>query len=332
MNKFGYSILLGLSAVAAAVWLKGDFFPFILWWAVIGVCGLVFLPAGISIFKNLNDKGYLFSKTLGILSAAYLLWLLSSLKILAFGSIGAYVCLLVIALSIFSVSVFKTQFIQFFKSPENVSLVILEETLFFVCLLFWTILRGQKPEINGLEKFMDFGFINSIIRSPYAPPTDMWMAGSPINYYYFGQYIAAFLTVLTGIKAAITYNLMMATVFAFTFVLSFSLVFNIIRSFHPIVKKPIKKNVYKSSKLPGQYAALTGGLIGAFAVSMAGNLHSVIYSVIIPAVQKLNNYTGEQKAYWFPDATRYIGYNPPTNDKTIHEFPLYMVFMTAINL
>ena len=179
MNKYGYSILFAIAAIFAAVWLKGDFGPFMLWWAVIGLCGIVFLPAATSIFRSLNDKGYLFSKTLGILTATYLLWLLSSLKILPFGSTGAFICLMVIAAVVFMVPAFRTQFVQFFKVSDNVKLIILEETVFFICLLFWTILRGQKPEISGLEKFMDFGFINSIIRSPYAPPTDMWMAGSP---------------------------------------------------------------------------------------------------------------------------------------------------------
>lgn len=28
-------------------------------------------------------------------------------------------------------------------------------------------------------------------------------------------------------------------------------------------------------------------------------------------------------SYWFPDATRYIGFNPDVPDKTIHEFPCY---------
>ena len=40
----------------------------------------------------------------------------------------------------------------------------------------------------------------------------------------------------------------------------------------------------------------------------------------------LKNLTGREEInynYWFPDATRYIGYNPETNDKTIHEFPSY---------
>ena len=32
----------------------------------------------------------------------------------------------------------------------------------------------------------------------------------------------------------------------------------------------------------------------------------------------------ETASYWFPDATRYIGYNPVNDsDKTIHEFPCY---------
>lgn len=331
MKKFGYLILFAAAVIVAAAWLKGDFAPFMLWWAVIALCGIIFLPAGISIFKGMNDKGYLFSKSLGIITATYLLWLLSSLRILPFGSAGAYACLLAVGLAIFLIPVFRTQFIQFFKVPGNVNLIILEEALFFICLLFWTILRGQKPEISGLEKFMDFGFINSVIRSPFAPPTDMWMAGSPINYYYFGQYITAFLTVLTGITPAITYNLMMATLFAFTFVLSFSLIFNVIRSFYPIVIKPLRKNAGKTVKVPGKHAALTGGLIAAFAVSMSGNLHSVIFSVIVPAVRKLGNYKGETKAYWFPDATRYIGYNPPTNDKTIHEFPLYSFVVSDLH-
>ena len=40
-----------------------------------------------------------------------------------------------------------------------------------------------------------------------------------------------------------------------------------------------------------------------------------------PFLQKL---TGQEPdSYWFPDATRYIGFNPDVPDKTIHEFPCY---------
>ena len=67
------------------------------------------------------------------------------------------------------------------------------------------------------------------------------------------------------------------------------------------------------------YAA---GFTAGLAVSIAGNMHYVIYAQIIPWIEKL---TGQEvSSYWFPDATRYIGYNPyREEDRTIHEFPCY---------
>ena len=63
------------------------------------------------------------------------------------------------------------------------------------------------------------------------------------------------------------------------------------------------------------------GIIAGLSVSIAGNMHYVVYSKIIPWIQKLQG--KEADSYWFPDATRYIGYNPDVPDKTIHEFPCY---------
>ena len=78
-----------------------------------------------------------------------------------------------------------------------------------------------------------------------------------------------------------------------------------------------KKNNGFKKALPAVAGALSG-----VAVSIAGNMHYVIYAQIIPFIQKL---TGQEvDSYWFPDATRYIGFNPENEvDKTIHEFPCY---------
>ena len=78
-----------------------------------------------------------------------------------------------------------------------------------------------------------------------------------------------------------------------------------------------KKNDGFKKALPAVAGALSG-----VAVSIAGNMHYVIYAQIIPFIQKL---TGQEvDSYWFPDATRYIGFNPENEvDKTIHEFPCY---------
>jgi len=44
---------------------------------------------------------------------------------------------------------------------------------------------------------------------------------------------------------------------------------------------------------------------------------------VLPLIHKIQG-VAETASYWFPDATRYIGYNPVNeSDKTIHEFPCY---------
>ena len=62
---------------------------------------------------------------------------------------------------------------------------------------------------------MDFGFMQAMMRSTTLPAQDMWYAGKPFNYYYGGQYLAVFLTKLTGTNVEVTYNLMRTMVAAF---------------------------------------------------------------------------------------------------------------------
>ena len=150
-----------------------------------------------------------------------------------------------------------------------------------------------------------------MMRSKTLPATDLWYSGGKINYYYGGQYFAVFLTRLSGTKVELTYNLMRTFVAGLAFILPFSLV-------RQMVKDRLgKKNDGFKKALPAVAGALSG-----VAVSIAGNMHYVIYAQIIPFIQKL---TGQEvDSYWFPDATRYIGFNPENEvDKTIHEFPCY---------
>ena len=157
---------------------------------------------------------------------------------------------------------------------------------------------------------MDYGFMEAMMRSTTLPARDLWYSEGTINYYYGGQYFAVFLTKLTGSKVELTYNLMRTFVAAFAFVLPFSLV------------RQMSVDRLKGS-LTGKKRCVpaVAGIIAGLSVSIAGNMHYVVYSKIIPWLQKLQG--KEADSYWFPDATRYIGYNPDVPDKTIHEFPCY---------
>src|SRR5699024_9110994 len=93
-------------------------------------------------------------------------------------------------------------------------------------LLFlgWTYLAAFHAEAYGTEKFMDYGFMASMMRSTQLPAPDIWYGGEAINYYYGGQYFAVFLTKLTFTRIQETYHVMRTLVAALAFVLPFALV------------------------------------------------------------------------------------------------------------
>ena len=106
----------------------------------------------------------------------------------------------------------------------HLDLVYAEELLFFAAFLLWTYFAGFHPAAYGTEKFMDYGFMEAMMRSKTLPATDLWYSQGKINYYYGGQYFAVFLTKLSGAKVELTYNLMRTFVAGLAFAMPFSLV------------------------------------------------------------------------------------------------------------
>ncbi|MDP4176830.1 MAG: DUF2298 domain-containing protein [Bacillota bacterium] len=286
-----------------------DFSLVIQFWLWILLLTMPFIPLTNYIFKNFFDKGYLFSKTIGIVISSFILWFLSSLKIAPFERVPIFVIIIILYAGAF-VLLFKIKKINKLSeilNKKDLKIFIAEEILFLIGICFWSYVRGFKPEINGLEKYMDFGFINALLKSKYMPPIDIWFAGKNINYYYYGHYICAFLTKLSGIPSSYTYNIMLATVFSFCLCLTFSIASNM-----TFIKE--KENLKK---------VIIAGVVSALLVTFAGSLHTFCYTAGIHIEKSMGLFNGDIPNYFYPDATRYIGYNPDTNDKTIHEFPLY---------
>jgi YYY domain-containing protein len=166
--------------------------------------------------------------------------------------------------------------------------------------------KAHEPSIRGLEKFMDYGFMQSILNARYFPAPDMWWAGGYINYYYFGHLVTALLTKISGLSLAYTFNLMLATLFALTATMSFSIGYQLTQ----------RKKVFS-------------GILTAFLVTLAGNMQT-IYAFT-------KGYTGEDvkpfwtlfgkidlNGYWYANATRFIPF-------TIHEFPSYSFVVSDVH-
>lgn len=284
--------------------MTGDINFILVWWLVLFLIGVVSIPLGHLIFEKFTDLGYGLLKTLGVLLISYLVFLAGIFKILPFERTTIVLFLFLFVLV--NATVFfkkREEIIRGLK--EKVKVLITQEVLFTAGFVIWALVRGFHPEINGLEKFMDYGFMNSILNSRFLPPPDMWFAGEPINYYWFGHLTTAVMTKLTNVPSGVAYNLAIAGILGVVLTSSFSIISTLIST---LKLKRVKK------------AAFAAGLISAIILTFGGNFHTPIYAL-----------KDGVENYWYPDATRFIGYNPETNDKTIHEFPIYSFVVSDLH-
>jgi len=293
-----------------------DFIFIFSWWFTIFCLGLLSLPIIFYFFNKFWDYGYVFSKTLSLILSTYLILVFGIFKLIPFNNIGLFIIIFILILFDVIFLINQKRYLWFFNIIKSkYRLFIFQEVIFLTILVAWSFVRGFAPNIEGLEKYMDWGFVNSALRSKFLPPQDMWFSGEVINYYYFGHLIFALITRLSQVSSSIGYNLSIATVCALTFVSTFSLSSNLV--YLSIKKKKFSKYI-------------AAGLISALLLTFGGNLHSVYKIVQLNYSQNNNKIvltkSAIQKAadsYWYPDATRFIGHDPDTKDKTIHEFPIY---------
>lgn len=288
------------------------------WWLMLLVFGVLFFPFSASFFKNFLDKGYIFAKILGIGVISYVIFVLGTYHVVSFTYVHSIFILFLIGGLFFVIGVFR---LKLFDLKKSIFLFILEEIIFLISLFFWVFIKAHQPDIRGLEKFMDFGFINSILRSSYFPARDMWFTPFTINYYYFGHLVTAVLTKLSNIPSAVTFNLMLCTIFAFCFTASFSMGLNLFFTWAKHIDTA--KKIFRRS--------LFCGFLTAILVTFAGNLHSIY--VFFQPYQTTNPLPFWQlpislwtlpNSYWYPNATRFI-FN------TIHEFPIYSFVVSDLH-
>ena len=259
-----------------------------------------------------EDRGWLFSKVLAIAVTGFLTWLLVAVEILPF---TAAVCVGVsVAVGILCAVLFHVQLkhgIECYPSGKMQLIFRGGAFCFFGIFLLWTYLAGFRPQAYGTEKFMDYGFMEAMMRSKTLPARDLWYSQGTNQLLLWRAVFCSVLTKLTGSRVEVTYNLMRTFVAAFAFVYPFSL-----------VRQMTKDRLYGRLDGKKKYLPSLAGVTAGIAVSIAGNVHYIVYRCVLPLIRKIQG-VAETASYWFPDATRYIGYNPDVPDKTIHEFPCY---------
>jgi YYY domain-containing protein len=216
------------------------------WWLTIQGFGLAGLPLARWLFRSLPDRGYAFAKSLGLLLAGYLAWLLAMLGLAPFGRALVIVCALAAGLAGLLLAKDPRPEARDAKAQpptaiaQNLAairdwlvaewrLVLAYEALFALALVFLALLRSYNPAPWGTERPMDYALFNAIRISPSFPPHDPWLSGYSINYYYFGYLLMAVVSLASGIGEGTAYNLSLALIFALTALGVAGVVVNLIR-------------------------------------------------------------------------------------------------------
>jgi YYY domain-containing protein len=239
-------------------------FQVAVWWLIVLAFGLAALPLTMRIFRWLPERGYAFSKAVGLLLVSYLLWLGAISGVLVNDAGGILLAFLLLA----GISTWiglrhgpvRAQLTAFWQANRWHILTV--ETLFLLAFLGWALVRAYAPDkilpVYG-EKYMEIAFLNGVLNSPHFPPLDPWLAGYGISYYYFGYVMMAVMTRLSGVLPTVAFDLFDALLFGLTAVTAYGVTASMV-----------------STAKGGKQAANAAGLFGALLVVGIGNLGGLV--------------------------------------------------------
>ena len=302
-------------------------------WALVEVLGLLCLPLTITVFHNLPDRGWAFSKAIGLALLAFCVWLpLMWVQVLPFSRLFiAGVLLILTAFSMIGFIRVRRDLAELVSA--NIFYIAVCEAIFLgmVFLLGW--IRSYGPDIRSFEMFMDEGFLAAIMRSPHFPPNDMWLSGYSINYYYYAHFTIATLAKLLGQSPSIAFNTGICIFFGLTAVNLFGVSCNIVSW----ARHQRSRNTASAFSRERQSAAVTrNNEVGpdrpdTVFPPLAGAIPYGLFTMIMGQV--LGNLASTQQwwklhddlppLYWF-DASRVI-------DKTINEFPAFSFLLSCFH-
>src|SRR5258706_187096 len=294
--------------------------------ALVEVLGIICLPLTITVFHNLPDRGWAFTKAIGIALLAFCVWLpLMYVQSLPFSQLFIFgVLLILVALNLIGfIRVWRT-LVQFVRS--NISYIIVCEVMFLgmVFLLGW--IRSYGPDIRINEMFMDEGFLAAIMRSPHFPPNDMWLSGYSINYYYYAHYTIAVLAKLLGQPSFVAFNTGISTFFGLTAVSLFGVTCNIVALARYRRKRARTATVAVPYTADGQSArpdTVYPPLLGTVPYGLLTLIMGLILGNLASTQQWWIQHGDLPPLYWY-DPSRVV-------DKTINEFPAFSFLLSCFH-
>ncbi|MHB8806727.1 MAG: DUF2298 domain-containing protein [Anaerolineaceae bacterium] len=321
------------------------------WYLLILALGWINYPITSLLLSKLKNRGYAFSKILGLLLWGFLYWITNIFHLLPntlFGAISAL--LLIAAINLFIFLRKKEEIKKAFLEDKGYNLVI--ELLFLVAFVTASILRAMAPGLTGTEKPMELAFINAILKTPQFPPSDPWLSGYAISYYYFGYLMVALLARLTSVSGGVAFNLGIAVWVGLICVAAYGILYDLLHAYfahRQTNKKRTKKKLLWLSLLAPFFLLVVSNAEGGLEMLHAsgtfwsmdgqGNQQSTFWEWL--DIQVLNKPPAAE-SQWFPQrvagtwwwrASRVISdYDAAGNFReVIDEFPAFTFYLSDLH-
>lgn len=256
------------------------------WLVWLALAGVLARPLALRLMPGVGG-GWIPATILGWLIVGWVPWCLAAFHLLPFdkASMAGVLVLALVAL-------------RSGLGPRDLRGALRFGGAFLILFGFGLAARLVNPDLSGLEKFTNMGFLSAAMRAEVMPSQDAWFAGYAVNYYYVGQAMVGAWGNLAGVAPDYAYQLAMATIFALTALGAFHIVFRL------------------AAPWGARLASVLGG-VAAIVTVYGGNGHSVLYQLFRPWMPTT------KAEFYYPDSTRFIGFDPPTLDKGFTEFVAY---------
>ncbi len=290
-------------------------------WVLVEALGLLCLPLTMTVFHNLPDRGWAFSKAIGVAVLAFCVWFpLMTLHFLPFTQL--FILGIVLILLAFNVVGYVRMRHTITKAVRlNIPYIALTEFIFLGMVFLLGYMRSYLPDIRSYEMYMDEGFITAIMRSVHFPPNDMWFAGYSINYYYYAHFTVAMLAKLLGQSPSTAFNTGISMFFGLTASNLFGVTSNIVAwARHMRARATTSSDTPNDSPdrvHPSLLPAAPYGLLTMGMGLVLGNLAST------QMWWKMHGDASQDPYYWF-NASRVI-------TKTINEFPAFSFLLSCFH-
>jgi uncharacterized membrane protein len=198
------------------------------WLLVVLALGWLGAPLARRLLPGLPDGAVCLARPLAILLAGYAAWLTAALRLLPFPAAIWFVGVPLLAL-LAGLSLVLGRRDALAAAPSRSSagrawgFWLAHELVFVAAFAGFAWLRGYTPDIVATEKPMELMLLNSALHAGAMPPSDGWLAGYSVNYYYLGYVLAAVLTHLSNAPVGYAFNLMLTTIVALCAATAFGL-------------------------------------------------------------------------------------------------------------